>query len=88
MPVLQSNLAANRTVAPREGFEPSRPNGSQAFRSRRSSRLMLPLVESAPYQISRNMVALGDLGTTNRIAINLFFSLFEKAFVTGCCATS
>jgi hypothetical protein len=28
------------------------------------SRLMLPKLESAPYQISRNMVALGDLGTT------------------------
>ncbi|HSQ52920.1 MAG TPA: hypothetical protein VLM82_00560 [Acidobacteriota bacterium] len=28
------------------------------------SRLMLPKLESAPYQISRNIVALGDLGTT------------------------
>jgi len=28
------------------------------------SRHELPLMESAPYQISRNMVALGHLGTT------------------------
>jgi hypothetical protein len=51
-------------VAPREGFEPSRPNGSQAYRSRRFQALASRYLESAPYQISRNMVALGHLGTS------------------------
>ena len=65
-------------VAPREGFEPSRPNGSQADRSRRHSRHELPFLESAPYQISRKTACSRTPRHNSRIAFNGFFSLFEK----------
>jgi len=42
-------------VAPREGFEPSRPNDHR-LTVVGDSRHKLPIVESAPYQISRKML--------------------------------
>jgi hypothetical protein len=57
-------LTVGVLVAPGVGFEPTRPKGSQAHRSRGIPGVSFQGLESAPYQISRK--ALGDPGTNIR----------------------